>query len=72
MSMFRQDHTKWSKLAVGVLLVVGGIIMMATKQFTTRGVAALTGRDAVIAGGAFLTVGAGVLIWTYLTEFKVD
>lgn len=70
--MFRQDHTKWSKLCVGVLLVVGGIITMATKQLTTRGMSALTGRDAVIAGGAFLTVGAGVLIWTYLTEFKVD
>lgn len=72
MAMFRQDHTKWTKLCVGVLLVVGGVLTMVTKQLSTRGVIALTGRDAVLAGGAFLTVGAGVLIWTYLTEFKLD
>jgi hypothetical protein len=70
--MFRQEHTKWTKLFVGFLFVVGGGFTAATQKFTTRGVAALTGRDAVIAGAAFFLVGAGVLIWTYLTEFKVD
>lgn len=70
--MFRQEHTKWTKLFVGVLLLVGGGFTAATQKFTTRGVAALTGRDAVIAGAAFFLVGAGVLIWTYFTEFKVD
>lgn len=70
--MFRQEHTKWTKLVVGVLLVVGGVITMAAQQLTTRGVVALTGRDAVIAGAAIFMVGAGVVIWTYLTEFKTD
>lgn len=70
--MFRQDHTKWSKLAVGVLLVLCGVITMAFQQLTTRGVVNLTGRDAVIAGAAIFMVGAGVVVWTYLTEFKAD
>jgi hypothetical protein len=67
--MFRQDHTKWTKLVVGILLLIAGIIAAFSGSLTLRGIQLATGSQAMIAGGLFSLVGVGVLIYTWRTEF---
>lgn len=67
--MFRQDHTKWSKLIVGVLLVIGGIMAAFSRSLSLRGIQLADGSQAMVAGGLIVVVGIGVLVWTWMTEF---
>lgn len=67
--MFRQDHTKWTKLTIGVLLVIGGIIASFSRSLSLRGIQLAEGPQAMIAGGAIVLAGIGVIVWTWMTEF---